>query len=125
MSTEVNLQEIPRYGNAGVAFLGVEIGDTYLLIASVFLGLILGARGGMSFYVGLPVGGYFLTKLYLDWKSGQLPGSFTALMYTKGLTGYSSALKAKNVIYHGDSIAINKGFAEQEKEMLMSCIRDK
>jgi len=118
MSDEPQLQEIPRYGNAGVAFLGVEVTDTFLLIASVFVGLIAGAKWGMPAYLGIPAGGYFLTKLYLDWKSGQLPGSFRAYLFTKGIGGYSEGLKDRNVVYFGDSIGINKAFAEQEEEML-------
>jgi len=118
MSTDQQLQEIPRYGGSGVAFLGVEVQDTYLLIVSVFGGLILGSKWGMPAYLGLPAAGYFLTKLYLDWKSGQLSGSFMTYLFTKGFRGYSSGFKDGNVIYHGDSVIMNKAFGEQEEEML-------
>ena len=125
MSSELPLQEIPRYGNAGVAFLGVEVKDTYVLIASVFLGLIAGSRWGMPAYLGIPAGGYFLTRLYLDWKSGQLPGSFLAFLFTKGFAGYSQGLKDRNVIYHGDAEIMNKAFDEQEAEMLTPYFSEK
>jgi hypothetical protein len=125
MSDELQLQEIPRYGNAGVAFLGVEVGDTYLLIASVFIGLIAGTRWGMSAYIGIPAGGYFITKLYLDWKSSQLPGSLQSFLFSTGISGYSNGLIDKNVIYHGDSIGINKGFDIQEEEMLTAYLQAK
>ena len=118
MPSELHLQEIPRYASARVAFLGVEVNETYLLIASVFTGLVAGSRWGMPAYLGLPAGGYFLTKLYLDWKSGQLPGSLRVFLYSKGIKGYSSGLRTRNVIYHGDSVIINKSFDEQEVEML-------
>jgi uncharacterized membrane-anchored protein YitT (DUF2179 family) len=118
MSNEDFMQQIPRYGNAGVAFLGVEVKDTYLLIACVFVGLVVGARVGAIAYIGIPLGGYFITTLYLDWKDGQLPGSLSAFLYTKGIRGYSPGLSERNVIYHGDAVIMNKGFEEQEKEML-------
>ena len=117
---EDSLDEIPRYGDAKVAFLGVEISDTYLLIASLFVGLLLGTKLGMTAYIGIPVGSYFLTKLWLDWKSGQLPGSFRTYLYRNGLSGYSIGLNDKNVIYHGDAVILNKGFDDQESEMITS-----
>lgn len=118
MPDDLNLQEIPRYGNAGVAFLGVEVKDTYFLLVCVFIGIIGGARWGAPVYIGVPAAGYFLTKIYLDWTSDNLPGSFSALLYRLGLYGYSHGLRAKNVIYHGDAVAMNPGFDEQEMEML-------
>ncbi len=118
MPSELHLQEIPRYASARVAFLGVEVNETYLLIASVFIGLVTGSKWGMPAYLGLPAAGYFLTKLYLDWKSGQLPGSLREFLFSKGIRGYSSGLMGKNVIYHGDSVIMNKGFDEQEVAML-------
>ncbi len=119
-------QEIPRFGNAGVAFLGVEVNDTYLLIASVFIGLVSGSRLGMTGYIGIPAAGYFLTRLYLDWKSGHLPGSFRAFLFSKGiLGGYSNGLSDRNVIYHGDAVIINKAFHDQEIEMLTSFLEKK
>ena len=120
-----DLDEIPRYGDAAVAFLGVEISDTYLLIASIFVGLILGTKFGMAAYIGIPVGSYFLTKLWLDWKSSQLPGSFRTFLYRKGYSGYSTGLKDKNVIFHGDGVILNKGFDDQESEMITSYLEKK
>lgn len=124
-SDEDLLNEIPRYGDAGVAFLGVEVNDTYLLIASIVVGLLLGARLGMIAYIGIPGAGYFITKLWLDWKSSQLPGSFSAYLFTKGISGYSSGLRNQNVIYHGDAVIINKSFDEQEAEMLTPYLEKK
>jgi hypothetical protein len=118
MDNKGMLLEIPRYGNAKVAFLGVEVNDTYFLLASVFVGLFSGARLGMFGYIGIPAGGYFLTMLYLDWKSGHLPGSVRTFLFTKGIAAYSRGLRGKNVIYHGDAVIINKAFDEQEIEML-------
>lgn len=125
MTDDYRLEEIPRYGDAGVAFLGVEVKDTYFLMASVFIGLIAGSKWGMSAYLGIPASGYFLTKLYLDWKSNQLPGSLLAFLYSKGIIGYSAGLRNRNVIYHGDSIGINKGFDNQEEEILTPYLKVK
>ena len=101
--------EIPRNGNAGVAFLGVELSDTWILIVSVFLGLGAGSIGqlGVLGYLGFPLGGYVLNKLYVDWRSKTVPGQVRNYLFRMGLMGYTKALKGGDVVFVGDSRVIN------------------
>lgn len=115
---EPYLYTIPRYGNAGVAFLGVDVNQTIFLIASIFVGIIGGAKGGMPFYIGAPAVGYFGTRIYLDWTSNQSPGSLRAMLYRFGFAGYSSGLRTQKTIYLGDSMGINPIFDEQVIEII-------
>lgn len=100
---------IPRHGAAGVAFLGVELKDTVILIASVFIGIAVGASVGFGGYIGVPVLGYFANKAYIDWKNGRLPGYLRAFLFTQGLAGYSTAFKQLDTLYVGDGVVINPG----------------
>lgn len=100
---------IPRHGGAGVGFLGVELKDTGILIASVFLGIVVGASAGYGGYIGIPVAGYFVNKIYLDWKNASLPGYFRLSLFVMGIYGYSPAFKQKNTLYVGDAVVINPG----------------
>jgi hypothetical protein len=125
MSSEVSLYKIPRYGDARVAFLGVEVNDTYLLMVCFIGGLILGTKYGIAAFIVISAGGYFLTQLWLDWKSGQLPGGFRAYLYSQGWLGYTSGLKSGEVIYHGDALIMNAAYADQELEMLELYIENK
>lgn len=102
---------IPRHGAAGVAFLGVELKDTVILIASVFIGIAVGAIAGFGGYIGVPVLGYFANKAYIDWKSARLPGYLRAFLFTQGLAGYSSAFNQLDTLYIGDAVVINPGSA--------------
>ncbi|PTT93019.1 hypothetical protein DBR42_00840 [Pelomonas sp. HMWF004] len=119
------MRRVTRHGSADVAFLGVEIKDTFLLIGSVFVGLIAGSKYGLPAYFGCPFGGYILTRLYLDWKSGHLPGMERAWAYSIGLLGYSSGLDSRHTIYHGDAVAINPQLEEQEFSILLEQIKEK
>lgn len=80
---------IPRRGNAGVAFLGVEIKDAVIVIGSVFAGLLCGSAFDMGNvgYLGMPIGGYFVNRLYIDWQTKTLPGAFRNFLFSKGLWG--------------------------------------
>lgn len=100
---------VPRYGHAGVAFLGVEMKDTKLLLASFFLGLIIGGPlgGDTMGYIGVPVIGFWLNKQYLAWKGNQLPGYLKSALFEMGLTGYSNAFAFKKIRYIGDSNIAN------------------
>ena len=71
----IDLYRIPRHGKAGVAFLGVELGDAAIVIVSVFLGLIVGMRYGPPAYLGIPVTGFFINKLYVDTMGFHAPAS--------------------------------------------------
>lgn len=107
MSNEVF--NIPRHGAAGVAFLGVELKDAAILIASVFVGIAVGAKVGFGGYIGIPMFGYFLNKAYIDWKKSRLPGYVRTFLFINGLAGYSSAFRKSATIYVGDSVVINAG----------------
>jgi len=113
------MQRVTRYGGAGVAFLGVDVEDTYLLIASVFIALIAGSKLGPPGFFVPPLVGYGLTKIYLDWKSGHLPGMERAWLYSRGYMGYSSGLDSMGTIYFGDDIAKNPEIEEQEIAIIL------
>ena len=100
---------IPRHGKAGVAFLGVEFGDAFIVIGSVFAGLLIGSQIGLAGYLGVPMGGYFLNKLYVDWRSKSLPGQFRQRLFELGLAGYGRHFKAAEVVFVGDATVINPG----------------
>ena len=102
---------IPRHGSAGVAFLGVEVQDAIILIASIFLALPAGRIFGTPGYLGIPVVGYFMNTLYVDWRSKTLPGSTKAILFSLGLARYSSAFTDQRVVYLGDSNIINPSAA--------------
>jgi hypothetical protein len=108
------IHDIPRHGNAGVAFLGVELRDATIVIASVFVGLAAGARLGTLWYIGVPVAGYFLNKLYIDWRSNALPGQLRQTLFEQGLIGYGRAFRGADVVFLGDSRVINP----QSRELL-------
>lgn len=112
----VNLYSIPRYGNAGVAFLGVEFKDTILLIASLFVGIISGMLFGLPAYIAPPIAGYVITVLYLDWKSDKLPGFLLVWLYSRGYAGYSIGFPDRNIVYVGDARPINLTCSHSERE---------
>lgn len=105
----MSAERVPKYGKADVAFAGAELKDAWLLIGSVFAGLVLGSLFGWAAYVGIPVLGYFGTKAYIEWKSKHLPGHFTALAYRFGVSGYSTALNRKRKRFIGDARVVNPG----------------
>ena len=99
--------KIPRYGNAGVAFLGVELSDALILIVSVFVGLATGTQFGPVAYIGVPVAGFFLNKLFIDWRSKSLPGQTRVYLFQVGLVGYAGGFKGGDVVFVGDGVVIN------------------
>ncbi len=100
---------IPRRGNAGVAFLGVEIKDAVIVIGSVFAGLLCGSAFDMGNvgYLGMPIGGYFVNRLYIDWQAKTLPGAFRNFLFSKGLWGYTDSVRSQKTIFVGDGVGIN------------------
>ena len=105
----MTVEHVPKHGKAGVAFAGAELKDAWFLIASVFMGLVTGSVFGWAAYVGLPVLGYFGTKVYIDWKSQHLPGYFAEVSYRLGVSGYSSAFNRKKKLFAGDGRVVNPG----------------
>lgn len=103
----MSAEKIPKHGKADVAFAGAQLGDAWLLIISVFAGMVVGSVFGWLAYVGIPVSGYFLTKAYIQWKSNNLPGYLTVLLYRVGMTGYSHAFNRKKKLFIGDSKVVN------------------
>ena len=99
--------KVPRYGNAGVAFLGVELSDALILIVSVFVGLAAGTQFGPVAYIGVPVAGFFLNKLFIDWRSKSLPGQTRVYLFQVGLVGYAGGFKGGDVVFVGDGVVIN------------------
>ena len=109
MSNNPENMRIPRYGDAGVAFAGVELKDAVIVLVSIFLALIFGGKVGTLGYIGFPVAGYFLNRLYVDRRSSQLPGQFRAYLFAQGLLGYSKSLQSKEILFIGDADGINPG----------------
>lgn len=103
--------KIPRKGGANVAFLGAELKDAVPVLASVFIGIFCGsALGWGNFgYLGIPVGGYFINRMYIDWQGKTLPGAFRNFLFSKGLAGYSKVLKSQKTVFKGDGVVINQG----------------
>lgn len=99
---------IPKFAGAGVAFAGVEIQDASLLLAGVLVGFVAGWLGlGLKGFVGIPLVCYFATTWYLEWKEGTAPGQLRTILYRAGLVGYSRAFPTANMVYIGDSKALN------------------
>lgn len=108
---------IPRRGDAGVAFLGVELKDAWLVLGGVFCGLFAGSvfQMGTAGYIGFPIGGYMLNRVYIEWQNNNLPGVFRCRLFSRGITGYSPTIRAQNVVYTGDAVVINPA--------LLNCIQ--
>jgi hypothetical protein len=99
---------IPKFAGAGVAFAGVEIQDAFLLFAGVLVGFVAGWLGlGLKGFVGIPLICYFATTWYLEWKEGTAPGQVRTILFRLGLFGYSRAFPTANMVYVGDSKALN------------------
>ncbi len=105
---------IPRYADADVAFLGVELQDTWLFILSVFIALIVGGfmGGGTVAFLGIPLGGYFVNRAFIEWKSQYLPGFVRTYLFSRGISGYGAGMNTQQVVYVGDAVAINPGSAQ-------------
>lgn len=108
----MTIHKIPKHGRAGVAFAGVALTEAAPLIASMFIGLIVGSFIGWIGYLGFPFLGYVTTKLYLEWKKGRLPGYLAAMLYKAGISPYSKAFDKPNKIFIGNSVVINPGSKE-------------
>jgi len=106
MASETHVH-IPRYGGAGVAFAGAEVDDAKLSIGGVVLGLIVGGlfHVGTPAFLGFPIGGFILNKLYIEWKAGKLPGQIRATLFHMGWGGYSSAFPTQDMVFVGDAQA--------------------
>lgn len=100
---------IPKRGDAGVAFLGVELKDTAIVICSLFVGLFCGSAldMGNAGYLGIPIGGYAVNRLYIDWQSKNLPGALRNFLFRVGLSGYSDSLKSQKTVFIGNNQIIN------------------
>jgi hypothetical protein len=107
--------KIPRKGGANVAFLGAELKDAVPVLASVFIGIFCGSALGWGNlgYLGIPFAGYFLNRMYIDWQSKTLPGAFRNFLFSKGLAGYSQALKSQQTVFKGDGLVINPGTSQR------------
>jgi len=104
-----NQVRIPKYARAGVAFAGVEIQDTFILLGGVLVGFIAGAflNLGIKAFVGIPIICYLANTWYLDWKEDAPAGHLTAMLFRLGFKGYSRAFPTANMVYVGDSNALN------------------
>lgn len=116
MSSEDN--RIPRHAKAGVAFLGVELNDALILIASIFIGLFAGRVYGTGAYLGVPAAGYWLNKQYVQWRSGTLPGQFKAWLFRMGIRGYNGPFSSNKVIFAGDSTVTNPSSRKMVKQII-------
>lgn len=116
---------IPKRGDAGVAFLGVELQDAVIVIGSVFVGLFCGSvleMGNVGF-LGIPIAGYAVNRVYIDWQSRTLPGAFRNFLFSVGLSGYSDALKNQKTIFVGDNQIINPAASQVVDEFVKKAIR--
>lgn len=111
---------IPRHANAGVVLFGVEFKDAWIFIFSVFLAIVLGFLRIGSIALGILFFGYLINRAVIGWKKHQLPGSFRAYMFSKGLMDYSSNIRHQKTLYVGDAVAINRG----SRKLIDSYIRE-
>lgn len=108
----MTIHRIPAKAKADVAFAGVELKDATPLLASIFGGLFFGTFYGWPGYVGVPVLGYAINKLYLEWKTGRLPGHLKVVLYKKGWSSYSPAFDKQEKLFIGNSVIINPNSKE-------------
>lgn len=109
----MNPYVIPRHAGAGIAFLGVELNDALILLASLFIGLLCGPFFGTVSYLAVPAGGYVLNRFYLEWRNKSLPGQTKAYLFSIGLASYSRALTSRGVVFVGDGNIINPSSRER------------
>jgi hypothetical protein len=116
---------IPKRGDAGVAFLGVEIQDAIIVIGSVFVGLFCGSALDMGNvgYLGIPIAGYAVNRLYIDWQSKTLPGAFRNFLFSLGFAGYSESLKSQKTVFIGDNQIINPAASQVVDEYMKKATR--
>lgn len=116
---------IPKRGDAGVAFLGVELQDAVIVIGSVFAGLFCGSAldmGNVGF-LGMPFAGYVVNRAYIDWQSRTLPGAFRNFLFSVGLSGYSDSLKTQKAVFIGDNQIINPAASQVVDEFTKKATR--
>jgi hypothetical protein len=101
--------KIPRHGKAGVAFAGATLAEAAPLIASIFIALGVGYVAGWMGYLGVPLLGYIVSKSYVEWKKGRLPGHLAVVLYKRGLVPFSRAFDKRNKVFVGNSVVINPG----------------
>lgn len=101
--------KIPRHGKAGVAFAGATLAEAAPLIASIFIALGVGSLVGWMGYLGVPLVGYIISKSYVEWKKGRLPGHLAVVLYKRGLVPFSRAFDKRNKVFVGNSSVINPG----------------
>lgn len=96
---------IPKRAGANVAFLGVELKDAAILIASVFLGIICGSFFGWGNlgYLGMPLAGYFLNRIYIEWQSRNPRGVVRRYLFKLGLAGFSKTFTSQQIVFVGDN----------------------
>ncbi len=96
---------IPKRAGAGVAFLGVELKDAAIVIASVFVGIFAGSAFdlGNFGYIGIPLLGYFCNRVFIEWQSRNPRGLVRRALYQLGVSGYSKALSSQQIVFVGDN----------------------
>lgn len=103
---------VPKHGKKDVAFAGAQLSDAWILLGSIFLALFVGSTIGWLAYIGIPLLGFALTKLYIHWKGHNLPGYLRVILYRWGIDGYSPAFNKKKKRFIGDSRVINPSALE-------------
>jgi hypothetical protein len=96
---------IPRHAGSGISFAGADVKDAWIVISSGVLAIVAGGllHLGTLAFIGFPVAGYFINRMYVDWKTRALPGQFQATLYRLGLSGYSRGFPTQAMVYVGDS----------------------
>jgi len=112
--------QIPQYGKAGVAFLGVELSQGWPVIASLFFALPLGKLYWWVWYFAIPVGTFFVVKQYLQWMKNESDDFWTAIAYRLGLTSISPAFDDQKQIFLGDSVISAPGHSNHLKDQIES-----
>lgn len=105
----MSIHKVPRHGKAGVAFAGATMKEASPLLASIFIALFVGHMIGWMGYVGVPLLGYLMSKAYVEWKKGRLPGHMAVVLYKRGMGGFSKAFDRPNKVFIGNSVVINPG----------------
>jgi hypothetical protein len=87
----------------------VQLADTIPLGLSVVLALVLSSLGSwiyplMSFGVGLGA-----TRWWVNLKKSNNHGYFRALLYRRGIMGYSKAFKTQKTLFIGSGVIQNPG----------------
>lgn len=103
--------DIPRHGGAGVSFFGAEFKDSWILLASLLLGLLAG-RLSAFLYLVVPGAGLLLNREYLQWLAAGPPGRLRLWLYELGLHGYGRGHRSPDTVMVGDARGLNPGSSE-------------